>query len=189
MEEASSMGVAPNPASITRAAEGTATATIAIAATESPRTHGVPEGALLPRITGSLSTVYLLLHIHVLPQQQQSTQQKQQPRRQLQLDASSISRGLTAGLLQHAGLLGAALLPFKVLSYDARLSFAVLKTDAASAPSLILAAANLQSIDVPAGSSSTSRVPVPCFATLVRTAATLHALACPRRPNATLLMQ
>ena len=91
--------------------------------------------------------------------------------------------------MQHAGLLGAALLPFRVLCYDARLSLATVKTDSVSAPALILAAANIQSIDAVAASDKGSRRSVSCFLTLVRAAASLHALSCPRRPNAKLLPQ
>ncbi|KAL8442388.1 hypothetical protein Emed_007300 [Eimeria media] len=142
----------------------------------------------LQRIAGSLSTVYLLLHVHVLPQQQQQQHKKEQQRGEpVQLDSAAISNGLSAALLQHAGLLGATLLPFKVLSYDARLSFAIIKTDAASAPSLILAAANVASLN--AAGQGKQAVAVPCFVTLVRAASTLHALACPRRPNACLILQ
>ncbi|KAL8454972.1 hypothetical protein Emag_001225 [Eimeria magna] len=127
-------------------------------------------GRSLRRIAGSLSTVYLLLHVHVLPQQQQQHKKKeQQQSEKVQLDSAAISNGLSAALLQHAGLLGATLLPFKVLSYDARLSFAIVKTDAASAPSLILAAANVASLNAaPLGKTALG---VPCFVTLVRAAA------------------
>ncbi|KAL8428508.1 hypothetical protein ACSSS7_007173 [Eimeria intestinalis] len=139
------------------------------------------------RIAGSLFTVYLLLHVHVLPQQQQKRKKQEQQRREkAQLDSAAISNGLSAALLQNAGLLGVTLLPFKVLSYDARLSFAIVKTDAATAPSLILAAANVASLNAAAGVKADFAVP--CFVTLVRAASTLHALACPRRPNACLLL-
>ncbi|OEH79743.1 hypothetical protein cyc_02374 [Cyclospora cayetanensis] len=100
---------------------------------------------------------------------------------------ANVCDRLTAALLQHAGLVGAALLPFRVLGYDARLSLATLKTDAASAPTLILAAANVCEIHVPNAGGSNKHSRSPCFLTLVRASSSLHALLCPRRPNASLL--
>ncbi|CDI87289.1 hypothetical protein, conserved [Eimeria praecox] len=200
------------PAAATPAAaeQGDASATAAAKTAATGAGGGVAAAAHVPirissgtskdrvhRLTGSLSTVFLLLHIHFLPieprQQQQQHQRRRQQQQQQQLedvhvDAASITRSFTAALLQHSGLVGAAMLPFRVLSYDSRLSLAVIKTDSASAPTLILAAANIRSLQAVAAVSSSS-ITVPCFLTLVRTAATLHALACPRRPNAMLLIQ
>ena len=143
----------------------------------------------VPRLTGSLSTVYLLLHIHLLPlepqKQQQRRRQQQQHLRDVCVGSAAITRSFTAALLQHTGLVGSALLPFEVISYDSRLSLFVVKTDSASAPTLILVAAGIRSLEA---ASATTTITLPCFLTLVRTAASLHALACPRRPNAVLLL-
>ncbi|KAL8269438.1 hypothetical protein Esti_006628 [Eimeria stiedai] len=149
--------------------QATAPAVTVAAASVRPAASGLSNTTAgrwsLQRIAGSLSTVYLLLHVHLLPQQQQQHKRKEQHQRaKVQLDSAAISNGLSAALLQHAGLLGAALLPFKVLSYDARLSFAIVKTDAASAPSLILAAANVTSLN--AATEGKTAFGVPCFVTL-----------------------
>ncbi|KAL8434903.1 hypothetical protein Efla_000714 [Eimeria flavescens] len=118
----------------------------------------------LPRLTGSLSTVYLLLHVHVLPEKQQQGKKHREQKSRMQLNAAAISRGFSSALLQHAGLLGVSLLPYQVLGYDARLSFVTLKTDCVSAPSLLLAAANIHSLDVAGEGKNT--VKIPCFLTL-----------------------
>ena len=141
--------------------------------------------ARVRRFTGSLSTVFLLLHIHLLPVEQELPRQRL---KDVRADAAAITRSFTAALLHHTGLVGVALLPFKVLSYDSRLSLSVVKTDSVSAPALILAAANIHSLRAVAAVRSSTSVTVPCFVTLVRTAACLHGLACPRRPTAMLLM-
>lgn len=140
------------------------------------------------RVSGTLSIVFLLLHVHCLPSRSASgAADLSRSAGESLLTASSVQKTISAALQRHFGLVGVALAPFRVLQVDSQTQTAVVRTTAAAAPSVILAAASAEGLAGEAGEASVAEGALNCRFVLMRSAASLSALAAPRSPQAVTL--